>query len=621
MAKPRSGFSKFLTYGVLGLAALAMAGFGITGIFTQATSGTVATVGDSSVSTDEYFLGIQNEISRTSQQFGQSISIDQALLFGLDRTVLQRLIQQAAFRGEGERLGISVSDQTVADSLLGNPGFQGLDGTFDEEIYEESVRRSGLSPSEYEDLLRNSATQEIILQSLVAGANIPAEANLAIFEYLGESRGFNYLRLDESNMNGVLATPTDSDLTEYFAANPTEFTQALTRKITYVSMTPANLADSIEISDDEITALYEERSDEYNTPEKRFVERIVLGDLEEANDAVTQIVAGDLTFEGLAEQRGLALAAIDLGDVTRRDLSSAAAELLFATEEPGIYGPAISDLGPAIYRVNASIAAQTIPLEDVRDELKNELAIEEAINVIGDEVDGIIDLIAGGASLEDLADETKMQLDAIDWIEGTSDDIAAYPVFREEATASEIGEERDIVEMNDGGIFVLRLDEIIEPFVKPFDEVSDDVNAAWLVQKTNEKIAARGEQIVSAIKASNGSLVDFANNLNVEFAGEIARTSNIPDLPPAIITQIYDLAVGDTAIVEDINGVVVVELESITPFDPADEDSIAVLEQIEAQRAEQVGLDVTVYFGQALVNQGQPTINQPRIDSLHLQLQ
>lgn len=621
MAKARSKFSKFVTYGVLGIAMLAMAGFGISGVFSQATSATVATVGDASVSTDEYFLGIQNEISNISQQFNQNISIDQALLFGLDRTVLQRLIQQAAFRGEGERLGISVSDQTVANSLLSNRGFQGINGNFDKEVYEEAVRRSGLTSSEYEDLLRNSATQEIILEALVAGANIPVEANLAIFEYLGESRGFNYVRLDKSNMNGNLPAPTDSDLTAYFAANPAEFTQAMTRKITYVSMNPTDLAESVEISEDEIVALYKERSAEYNTPEKRFVERIVMGNLEEANAAVVQIVAGDLTFEGLAEQRGLELAAIDLGDVTRRDLSKVAADLLFETEEPGIYGPAISDLGPAIYRVNASIAAQTIPLEEVRDELKNELAIEEAINVIGDEVDGITDLIAGGASLEDLADETQMQLGTIDWIEGSTNDIAAYSVFREEATAAEIGEERDIVEMDDGGIFVLRLDEIVEPFVKPFDDVSDAVNAAWLVQKTNEKIAARGEQIISAIKASNGSLVDFANNLNVEFAGEIARTSNIPDLPPAIVAAIYDLDVGDTAIIDDINGVVVVELESISPFDPEDADSITVLEQVEAQRSEQVGLDVTVYFGQALVNQGQPTINQARIDSLHLQLQ
>lgn len=621
MAKARSGISKFFMQLVLGVAVLAMLGFGVSGIFSQSTSATVATVGNDSVTTDEYFRGIQNEMSSLSQQFGQNISIDQAVLFGLDRTVLQRLIQQAAFRGEAERLEISVSDETVRDALLSNRGFQGLDGQFDKETYEDAVRRSGATPSEYEDILRNSSTQEIVLEALIAGVALPDEGTMAIFEYLGESRAFNYARLDASNINGAVPAPSDTELTGYFAANPAKFTQALTRKITYVSLTPAMVAETLIVDDERIAALYEDKSADYNTPEKRFVERIVLGSLDEANDAVTRIVAGDLTFEGLAEERGLELAAVDLGDVTRRDLSNEAAELLFETDQPGIYGPAISDLGPAVYRVNAAIAAQTIPLEEVREELHSELAIDDAINIINDEMDGVIDLVAGGASLEDLASETELQLSTIDWIESSTEDIAAYSVFREEATAAEVGEERDVIELDDGGIFVLRLDEIVEPFVRPYDEVKDDVLAAQQAAKTQELIGKRADQVIGAITASGGSLVDFANNLNLEFVGDIARTSTIPDLPPAVVTNIFEMGIGDTAIIQDVNGVVIVELSSISAFDPADAESIAVLEQVEEQRRDQVGQDVMAYFGRALVDQGTPTVNQARIDSLHLQLQ
>ncbi len=621
MSAKKSKISKIFFFFVLSLAVLAMVGFGLTGIFSQSISASVATVGKVDVSADDYFRSIQNEISSVSQQFGTQLTIEQALLFGLDRNVLQRLITQAAYENEAQRLGVSVGDATVKDALLSNPGFQGLTGTFDEDVYKDAIRRSGMNPAEYEALVRSDASQLLIQAAVSAGVNLPDEATLAVFDYIGESRGFTYARVGANNIAGSVPAPTDAELTAYYEANPEAFTQPLTRQITYVSLTPEMVAETLEVSEDRIAALYEDRGAEYNTPAKRFVERIVLGSQAEATEARNGIDAGDMTFEQLADTRGLTVADIDLGDVTARDIGTAAAEVLFASEEPGIYGPVETNIGPALFRVNAAISALSIPLEEVHDELRRELAIEDASFRIADVADEVIDLIAGGASLEEVADETDMQLDTIYLAEGQADGIAAYATFREEATASEIGEERDILDLEDGGIFALRVDGITEAFVKPIADVSQAVFDGQQNAKTHELMLARAEQIVNAIGVSNGgSLNDFGGSLLLENATDVTRTSTIPDLPPSVIDEVFALEVGDSTVIEDVYGAVIVELTSVAPFDPDNEDAIAILAQVGAQQTQQLAQDLLAYFGAALVNTAQPTVNQARIDSLHQQL-
>ena len=619
----RSKISKFFFIFFLGLAVIAMIGFGTGSMISSSTSASIAEVGDADVSSEDYFRGIQNEISSVSQQLGQSLSIDQALLFGLDRTVLQRLVTQAAYENETIQFEVSVNDESVRDTLVATTGFQGLTGTFDKDVYEDTLARSGYSPKEYEALIRKDAAQLILQNSVAAGANLPEDATLAIFDYIGETRAITYTRLTATHLDSAIPAPLDSELKAYYDANPAAFTQPLTRQITYISLTPELVAETLEVSDERIAELYEDRDAEYNTPAKRFVERIVLGNMEDATAARARIDADELTFDALAIERGLALADLDLGDVTKRDLSTDAAALLFGTEEPGIYGPVNTDIGPALFRLNAALSAQQIPLEAVRDELQNSIAINDAGAIIAEVANEVVDLIAGGASLEEVAEETAMELGTIFLDEGSSAGIAAYSAFREEATAAEIGEERDIVDLEDGGVFALRIDEIHEAFVKPMDEVADAVLEGQQALKTQELVLARATKLTNAVNNSSAELNSFtyAYSLKIENASDVTRISNIPDLPAGLIDAVFGLKVGEATMLEDFEGAIVIELNTVEPFDATAENAVAVLEQVTLQQSELVARDLLVYYGQALVNQAAPTVNQTRIDSLHLQLQ
>jgi len=618
----RSKTSKIFFYIVLFLAVLAMVAFGITGIFSKSTAEAVANIGDETVTSQQYYLALQQELRRASQQTGQTITIDQAIQFGIDKNVLQRLATRAAYDGEAKRLGISVSDETVRADLLKNPNFQGLDGKFDKTVYKDLVQRSGLTAVEYEAVLRNDTALRLIENGLVSGVALPDAAYKALFDYLGENRSFTYAKLTASDIRGALPDPQESDLQTYYDAHPDEFTQPLTRNITYISLTPEQMAAQIDVSDAEIAALFERNADQFNTPAKRYLDRIAFGDTAEAAAALERINSGAASFDDIVAERGLKPGDTDLGEVTAADLNQEVADMLFSATDLGVYGPVNSDIGPALFRINAATEAVKIPIADVKDQLSQEIALGKAGGQIADAANNAIDLVAGGATLSEVANETPMELGTIALAEGDTSGIAAYAEFRDEASATSVGEERDIVDLSDGGIFALRVDSIDEAHVLPFETVRADVVAAWTKAKTTEMITRRANEIIAAVKGSaGGSLSDFNAILQTGTVKDATRNSTTADLPPSVVPATFSMQPGELKTFDAVDTIILVQLDSVTAFDPADPRAKAGTDAIIAQNNDQVAQDIMAYFGLALVRNAKTTINQARVDALHTQLQ
>jgi peptidyl-prolyl cis-trans isomerase D len=142
------------------------------------------------------------------------------------------------------------------------------------------------------------------------------------------------------------------------------------------------------------------------SPSGGFWNGSCFGTEEEAQAAFDAIAAGETDFDTLVEERDLTLADIDLGEVAVDDLPAEAAEVIFADTESEIIGPLPSRLGPALYRVNAVLEATETSFEEARADLREELADEAArreIAVMREEID---DLLASGATLEELAETT-----------------------------------------------------------------------------------------------------------------------------------------------------------------------------------------------------------------------
>ena len=364
--------------------------------------------------------------------------------------------------------------------------------------------------------------------------------------------------------------------------------------------------------------MFEARSDEYNLPERRLVERLVFGTEEEAAEARAALDAGDTDFETLVEGRGLTLADIDMGDVARRDLSTAAAEAVFNLENPGIVGPLMTDLGPALLRMNAILEGQETPFEDVRDELSAELLADNARRAISDRVDQIDDLLAGGATLEEVAEEEGLTLDTVRWTPELDTGIAAFEEFADAARTVTADDFPEVTLLFDGGIFALRLDGEEGPKLQPIEDVKVAVIQGWEAEQTATRLTEQAKALQARL--NEGATID-ALDADVTRAADVKRDGFLAGTPPVMLAQAFVLEEGQNVIVAgQVNGsenVALILVEAVKAPAQDDPDLSQLRTQLSAQAQQSISADLLDDFSQAIRAEVGVEIRQSAVNSVH----
>ena len=614
MAMGKGKLSKTFIWILMGLLIVGLAGFGATSL--SGTARSVATVGDKEVSTDAYLRTLRTEINAFAAQAGRAVPMSEAQMLGLDRQVLAQLVTARGLDNEAARIGISVGDDVVADQLLQVPSFQGADGSFNREAYSFALRNQGLSESEFEEQLRDDTARTILQSALIAGNTLPDTYIDTLLAYTGETRDFTWARLTGSNLQTGLPEPSDADLQAYYDDNIANYTLPELRDITYAWITPEMLVDTVEVDEDTLRAAYEERFDEFNLPERRLVERLVFSTEDAAADAAARL-GDDFTFEALVAERGLALADIDMGDVTRDGLGDAA-DGVFAAEPGEVVGPLPSSLGPALYRVNAVLEAQSTPFEDARPDLRGELALDRARRVIETLAQTIDDELAAGATLEEIANTTEAELGQIDWYPGADGAIAAYDSFREAAAQLDEGDFPEVMQLGDGGVFAMRLNRIQPPAPQALDEVIDQVRQGWDTREQTAQLMAQAEELAASLV--NGSSFEELG-LTPQPETGLGRNAQIADLPAGLLTAVFEMGVGDTRAVAGIGEVILLRLDAITPVDRSDGDIELLAQALRNQASNSIAEDLFRAFATDVQQRAGVEINQPAINAVHALIQ
>ncbi|GHG87703.1 peptidyl-prolyl cis-trans isomerase [Pseudodonghicola xiamenensis] len=614
MAARVKELSKTFVWILMGLLVAGLAGFGATNL--TGTAHTVATVGDQTVSTEAYARELQREIRAVEAQGGQALQMSQVKAMGLDQQVLGQLVALASLDNEVDQLGISIGDEALQKEILAIPAFHGPDGKFDRDTYRFQLDQAGLNDVDFETDLRHEAARTLVQSAIVGGVKMPQAMTDALVDYIGARRSFSFATLTADALSDPLPAPDEAGLKAYYEAHGDQFTLPETKSITYALLTPEMILDQVDVDEASIRRLYDERQADYNTPERRLVERLVFPDEQAAKDAMAQIEVGGTTFEQLVDQRGLAMSDVDMGDLGRDDLGQAA-DAVFAANVDDVVGPLPSNLGPALYRVNGVLAAQATPYEEARDELRDELASERARRLIEAQAEDINDRLAGGATLKELADETDMELGTIDWTTESSDGVAAYDAFRAAASKVTADDFPEVKFLEDGGLFALQLDKLLPPRPEPFEDARDRVVEGWTAEATRTALAAQAQSIVDGL----GDTGDLAGaGLTVRQEVGLTRTAFLEDSSPDLMTQVFTMAPGEIRIIPGDQMVQIVRLnEVLPPEETPDLDAMrkGIAQQIDQSLAQQI---FNAYARDAQLR-AHPTVDQRALNAAQANFQ
>src|SRR5271156_4729253 len=299
---------------VMGVLIVSFGIWGIADIFRGFGQSTLAKVGHTEISLNQFRELYTDRLQQIGRQFGRPLTMDQARAFGFDRQVLQQTIAEAALDEDARRLGLGQSDAETMRIVYSDPNFQGVNGKFDPLRFQAMVRQFGFSEQRYIADQRRVSLRRQIAGSIAAGLEPPKTLIEALSRFQNEARSIDYVKLDAAQA-GTIDPPSPETLAGYFDDHKTQFRAPEYRKIAFVAITPEDIGKWSAVSDEDARKLFEQRRDKLGTPEKREVSQIVFPNAEEALAARNRLGSG-FSFDDLAKERGLKSSDVDLGLIT-----------------------------------------------------------------------------------------------------------------------------------------------------------------------------------------------------------------------------------------------------------------------------------------------------------------
>src|SRR5712664_4715495 len=108
---------------VMGVLIVSFGFWGIADIFKGFGQSTLAKVGHTEISVNEFRQIYTDRLQQVGRQFGRPLTTDQARAFGFDRQVLQQTMAEAALDEDARRLGLGQSDDETMRLVVSDPTF------------------------------------------------------------------------------------------------------------------------------------------------------------------------------------------------------------------------------------------------------------------------------------------------------------------------------------------------------------------------------------------------------------------------------------------------------------------------------------------------------------------
>jgi peptidyl-prolyl cis-trans isomerase D len=532
---------------VVGFLVISFAIWGIGDIFRGFGRSTVAKIGRTEITIEQFRNQYNDRLQQYSRRLGRPITPDQARALGLDRLVIGQIITEIVLDERARALGLALSDAEVAKQITNDPAFRGPNGQFDRLRFEQTIRAAGYTEGRFVAEQRRQLLRRELAGTIGAGLSAPKALVEAANRYQNEQRSIEYVLLDRAQA-GDISQPAPDVLAKYFEERKILFRAPEYRKLVIVSLIPGEQARWIEISDADLKRAYDERKARYTTPELRHILQIDFPNAEAASAAAERIAKGT-SFADIAKELGKDEKDIDLGTVAKSAvIDRAVADAAFALKEGEVSAPVQGRFGTVLVQVLKIEPEQVRSVEQVAGELKQELATARAKSEIFDVYNKVEDARAEGKPLAETAANLKLEARTVE-VDRSGRDPAGAPVnipdaqrLLASAFTTDIGVERDPLQVQDGYVW-FDVVGITPSRERPLEEVKDQVEARWREQEIASRLDAKATAILDKLKAGT-TLVEVAaqDRLKVETLTGLKRGEASGPLSASAVAVVFRTA-------------------------------------------------------------------------------
>ncbi len=557
---------------LLGLLVVSFAIWGINDVFLGERDPTVVQVGSLKLSRSQVNDEIREEMNRLQPLFGGRLDRAEADRMGITGQVMENIVNRAAINLGASDLGIAMSDRLVANRIQSDATFFNSRGQFDRAIFAQVLSRAGMTEGYYVTNLKRDLAAAEINRAIAGAVPVPTLIVDPLVAFRSERRVARALVVPLAPESAV-KEPTAAEVESYYKANTQRFMAPQLRDVTWLELDPNALAGEIAVAEDRLKKTYEERKDEFATRDRREAEQVVFRTEAAARQAAGLIASGK-SLADAAKTVDAGLKPVPLGWIERRDALPELADRIFELKKGETSQPLKSGLGWHIVHIRNAEQGRQRTYQEVRDQLRKELATREAQDSIFALTNRIEDSLASGAVIEETARQLNLKSRRAQTLDARGRDAAGEPVdglprsdnFLRVAFETADGQDSALTETQAGGFFILHVNKVTPPAVRPLDAVRAEVIKARKAEARARATEARARAIVEKIKA--GQKIDAlakAEKLALKTTPPFSRLTHDAEsgLPASLMEQLFSLKAGGVATGQGDNGYTVAVLSEI----------------------------------------------------------
>ncbi|NOZ32398.1 MAG: hypothetical protein GXP01_04845 [Alphaproteobacteria bacterium] len=384
----------------LGLLIIGLAGFGISNVFLNPGTATIARVGAQEISALDFRRDFQDQLAVIASRTGQSLTTEQAIAQGVPGGVLAGLAAEATLNELADRYGVGIADSRIAQSIQDDPSFVSSLGNFDRGLFRQVVVSSGFTEEDFLQDRANTLRRQQVAQALFGGLKAPKAVGRLTRRYQEDTRIIDFFTVDNTSISEI-GTPNDSTLATYLDENAFSYMTVENRTARIMVLTPEIVARTLSATDEQVAAEYERIGETLIVPETRTIELLSLpADLA---DRFSLVVSTGARLEALAADLGITGNYSDLGAVTRPEIADQTlAEAAFSASEGEITIIEVA-VGQMAVQVSAINPGGSQTLEQASELIRQRLTLAEARSEVVDLLDQVEELRAGATKVDVIA--------------------------------------------------------------------------------------------------------------------------------------------------------------------------------------------------------------------------
>ncbi|HEY7086088.1 MAG TPA: SurA N-terminal domain-containing protein [Hyphomicrobiaceae bacterium] len=559
----RRGAVNWVAKSLLLLLIVAFAFWGIPNVFRNAHRDTLARIGGTTISADEFRQAYQDEMTSITRRLGgRRLTPEQAKMLGVEQRTLQRLIGMAAIDAHARDLHLALSNEAVADLIRSDPAFHDASGKFSSDTFRSLLRQNGISEDRYMASRHRDEVREQLTDTLLAGLAPPELLVDLLHRYREQTRIIEFFTPDYDKLVKT-PEPDEARLKEYYDQNKTQFMTPELRKVSALLLTRDAVKARVPVSEDEIKAAYEQDKEKYNIPEKRRVQQLSFPDRASAEKAYAELQTAP-NFVEAASKLGFKESDFDLGLLTRSDMIDPnIAKVAFALKKDELSKPVDGQFTIALVRVSEIVPGKQRGYDEVKKEIADRLADERAGQEISTLREKVENERSAGKPLKEIGESLKLPFFDVPEMDRSGKTADGKPAIdhpeaakiAEAAFAGTVGIEGEATDLADGGYAWVDVLAISPQKQKSFDEVKAEVKSGVMEADRRKEITSLAGKLVERLnKGETAEALAAELGVKLERTPAVTRNTSPPGLSQNGVQQAFALPKGGATSTPSVGG-------------------------------------------------------------------